>query len=160
MKIPAAGDKAILFCLPDSNQKNVCLKDFAGKWIVLYFYPKDQTPGCTLEAVEFTRRIEDFLRMNAEVIGVSPDSPKSHCDFIEKQNLRLVLLSDPKHEVMANYSVWKLRKQYGREYYGVERSTFLIDPKGTIAAVWRGVKVQGHAEAVQNELARLHSSSK
>jgi peroxiredoxin Q/BCP len=150
-------DRAIPFCLPDQNENNVCLKDFIGKRLVLYFYPKDQTPGCTLEAVEFTRRLPDFHKLNAEVLGVSPDTPKSHCDFIDKQNLKLTLLSDPKHEVMEKYGVWTLKKQYGREYYGVERSTFLIDPKGITVSVWRGVKVQGHVETVLSMLQKLQS---
>jgi peroxiredoxin Q/BCP len=151
------GDRAIPFCLPDQNEKNVCLKDFAGKWPVLYFYPKDQTPGCTLEAVEFTRRLPDFHKLNAEVLGISPDTPKSHCDFIDKQNLKLTLLSDPRHEVLEKYGVWKLKKQYGREYYGVERSTFLINLRGTAVSVWRSVKVQGHVEAVLSTLQKLQS---
>jgi peroxiredoxin Q/BCP len=157
MKILKTGDKAAPFCLQDSNEKTVCLKDFKGKWLVLYFYPKDQTPGCTLEAVEFTRQLPDFHKLNAEVLGVSPDSPKSHCSFIEKEDLKLILLSDPKHEVLEKYGVWTLKKQYGREYYGVERSTFLIDPKGNIASVWQDVKVQGHVETVKSILKKIQS---
>jgi thioredoxin-dependent peroxiredoxin len=147
-----AGDAAVPFCLPDGHVHSVCLVDFRGRWLVLYFYPKDQTPGCSLEAGDFTRRLGEFHRMGAEVIGVSPDSPKSHCDFIEKRNLKLILLSDEKRAVIRKYGVWKLKKQYGREYFGVERSTFLVDPLGSVAAVWRGVKAPGHADAVLAEL--------
>jgi peroxiredoxin Q/BCP len=146
------GDKAVSFRLPDSHENEVRLEDFKGRWLVLYFYPKDQTPGCSLEAVEFTRRLGDFHAAEAEVAGVSPDSPKSHCDFIAKQNLELILLSDENKEVIRRYGVWKLKKQYGREYFGVMRSTFLIDPDGNVAAVWRGVKVPGHIDAVLAEL--------
>jgi peroxiredoxin Q/BCP len=146
------GEAAEPFDLPDAHENRVRLKDFTGRWLVLYFYPKDRTPGCSLEAVEFTRRLGDFHALGAEVMGVSPDSPKSHCDFIEKQDLQLTLLSDEKKDVINRYGVWKLKKQYGREYFGVERSTFLIDPAGLVAAVWRGVKVQGHVDAVLAEL--------
>jgi thioredoxin-dependent peroxiredoxin len=154
------GDKAISFCLPDSHEKTVCLADFSGRWVVLYFYPKDQTPGCTLEAVEFTRQLADFHGLNAEILGVSPDSPKSHCNFIEKQDLELTLLCDTQHDVLQKYGVWKLKMQYGRETHGVERSTFLIDPRGVVASIWRGVKAQGHAETVKTELKKLQAPLK
>jgi len=147
-----AGDAAVPFCLPDGHEKSVCLEDLKGRWLVLYFYPKDQTPGCSLEARDFTRQLGDFHGLGAEVIGVSPDSPKSHCDFIEKQNLKLILLSDTKRDIIRKYGVWKLKKQYGSEYFGVERSTFLVDPRGIVAVVWRGVKVPGHVDAVMAEL--------
>jgi thioredoxin-dependent peroxiredoxin len=146
------GDAAVPFDLPDAHEKSFRLEDIKGRWLVLYFYPKDQTPGCSLEAGEFTRRLEDFHALGAEVAGVSPDSPESHCNFIGKQNLKLILLSDEKKDVINGYGAWKLKKQYGREYFGVERSPFLIDPAGIVAAVWRGVKVPGHVDAVLAEL--------
>jgi len=152
------GDAAVAFCLPDGHERTVRLEDFKGKWLVLYFYPKDQTPGCSLEAGDFTRRLGDFHGLDAEVIGVSPDSPKSHCDFIDKQSLKLILLSDVKRDVIGKYGVWKLKQRYGREYFGVERSTFLIDPRGKVAATWRGVKVPGHAEAVLEELKKRRTA--
>jgi len=152
------GDTAITFCLPDENEKKVCLDDFKGKWIVLYFYPKDDTSGCTLEAIDFTKELEAFKKMNARIIGISPDSPKSHCSFREKHDLRITLLSDEKHDVIEKYSVWVLKKMYGREYYGVERSTFLIDPKGKIANAWRKVSAKGHVPEVRGKLTELQET--
>jgi len=152
-------DEAPEFSLPDNNNKNTSLKEFKGKWVVLYFYPKDNTPGCTLEAKEFTDKIKEFEKRNAVVIGISPDSPKSHCNFIEKHNLSVKLLSDEKHSVLEKYGVWQLKKRYGREYYGVERSTFLIDPEGKIAYLWKSVNVNGHVEEVLAKLQQLQQSS-
>jgi len=143
------GDKAPEFCLPDANNKEVCLKDFRGKWLVLYFYPKDNTSGCTKEAVDFTSYFKDFKKINAAVVGVSPDSVASHVGFIDKHNLKIILLSDPGHEVLKEYGVWQKKSMYGREYYGVVRTTFVIDPKGTIKQKWEKVKVAGHADVVK-----------
>ena len=156
-KVLSTGDEAPDFCLPDQDKNDVCLKDLEGKWAVLYFYPKDDTPGCTTEAIGFTRQLQAFTGANTTILGVSPDSPESHCDFIEKHDLKLTLLSDPEHEVLTLYGVWQLKKQYGREYWGVVRSTFLLDPQGAIAHVWRNVKVKGHVEAVQAKLAEKQS---
>ena len=111
------------FCLPDENGKKICLKDFEGKWIILYFYPRDSTSGCTKEAIDFSEHIDDFKKMNAVVIGISPDSQQSHKKFIEKHELKVTLLSDPDLIVLKRYNVWRLKK-YGRQYYGVVRSTF------------------------------------
>lgn len=144
--------KAIDFCLPDENGKKVCLKDFKGKWIVLYFYPKDNTSGCTLEARDFSKHIEEFEKMNAVVIGISPDSIESHKKFKEKHDLKVILLSDESKEVLKNYGVWKLKKMYGRNYYGVERSTFILSPDGEIIYEWRKVRVKGHVEDVLEKL--------
>ena len=130
------GSKAPDFCLPNKEEKEICLNKYRGKWVVLYFYPKDNTKGCTMEAIDFTQHLEEFEKLGAVVIGVSPDSPKSHQRFMEKHGL-------------------KLKKMYGREYYGVERSTFLIDPDGKIAYIWRKVKVKGHVEDVLNKLKEL-----
>lgn len=144
------GDKAPAFCLPDAENKKVCLKDFKGKWLVLYFYPKDNTSGCTREAVDFTSGIKDFKKMNAIVVGVSPDSVASHMNFINKHALRVILLSDQEHEVLKEYGVWQKKSMYGREYYGVVRTTFVVDPKGKIVQKWEKVKVAGHADAVKD----------
>jgi len=150
------GEKAPEFCLPDEKGKEICLKDFRGKWVVLYFYPKDNTSGCTMEAVNFTEHIDEFEKMNAMVIGVSPDPPKSHIRFMEKHGLKVKLLSDESHEVLQKYRVWQLKKMYGREYYGVVRSTFLISPDGEIVYEWRKVKVKGHVEEVLKKLEELN----
>jgi peroxiredoxin Q/BCP len=151
------GKKAPAFCLIDKDEQKHCLKDFLGKWIVLYFYPKDNTSGCTREAVGFTEKKADFEKLNAVIVGVSPDSPASHARFVEKKNLNILLLSDPEHKVLMKYGVWQKKKLYGREYMGVVRSTFLIDPKGKIAAVWRKVKVNGHVDAVLEKLKELQN---
>jgi peroxiredoxin Q/BCP len=131
------------------------LADFAGQWLVLYFYPKDNTPGCTTEAINFTALSPQFQQLNAVILGVSPDSEKSHCRFIEKHNLTIQLLSDPDHELAEIYQVWGLKKFMGKEYMGIKRSTFLIDPQGNIAYIWSNVKVKAHAEAVLKKLEEL-----
>ena len=140
------------FCLPDANGEEHCLKDFRGKWIVLYFYPKDNTSGCTREAKEFTEMKKEFEKLNAVIIGISKDSPKSHAKFIEKHNLGILLLSDEKHEIIEKYGAWGKKKMYGREYFGTVRSTFIIDPEGRIRMGWKNVKVAGHVENVLTTL--------
>ncbi len=149
------GKKAPDFCLPDENGQEVCLKDFKGKWVVLYFYPKDNTPGCTREAEEFTELLPEFEKLGAVVLGVSPDSVESHKKFKEKKNLKVKLLSDENKEVLNAYGVWQKKKMYGREYYGVVRTTYLIDPEGKVAHVWKRVRVKGHAEAVLKRIKEL-----
>jgi peroxiredoxin Q/BCP len=149
------GDKAPQFCLPDKDGRQICLKDFKGKWLVLYFYPKDNTSGCTLEAMHFTMSLNAFRKMGAEIVGVSPDSMESHCRFADKHKLKVTLLSDTDHKVLESYGVWQKKKLYGREFWGVVRSTFLIDPEGKIGYVWRKVKVAGHVEDVKNRLSQL-----
>ncbi|GAB6076927.1 thioredoxin-dependent thiol peroxidase [Desulfurobacterium crinifex] len=149
------GDKAPDFCAPDESGKEICLKDFEGKWVVLYFYPKDNTPGCTREAQDFTEKLEEFEKLNAVVVGISPDSVESHKKFKEKKNLKVILLSDPERKVIESYDVWKLKKMCGREYYGVVRTTYLIDPEGKIAYVWKNVRVKGHVDAVKKKLEEL-----
>jgi len=146
----AVGDKAPEFCLQDAKNNKVCLKDFGGKWLVLYFYPRDNTTGCTREAVDFSEHLSKFKKMGAVVVGISPDSPASHANFINKHNLKIVLLSDIEHKVLKEYGVWKKKKMYGREYHGVVRTTFIIDPKGNIKQRWEKVKVAGHADAVED----------
>ena len=149
------GDSAPQFCLPDKDNKKECLGDFKGKWVILYFYPKDNTSGCTMEARNFTEAFSDFRKMNAVILGVSPDSAESHCKFADKHHLKITLLSDAEHKVLETYGVWQEKKMYGREFWGVVRSTFLIDPKGRISRVWRKVKVAGHVEEVKNRLMGL-----
>jgi peroxiredoxin Q/BCP len=143
-----AGEKAPDFSLPRNGGGTVSLCDFAGKPVVLYFYPKDDTSGCTTEAIDFTGLASEFEKIGATVIGVSPDSVKSHDKFAAKHNLSVVLAADEEHKALEAYGVWKEKSMYGKTYMGVERSTFLIDKSGTIAEVWRKVKVPGHAEAV------------
>ncbi len=140
------------FCLPDYRGEEHCLHDFRGKWVVLYFYPKDNTSGCTREAKEFTEMREEFEKLNAVIIGISKDSPKSHEKFIKKHNLNILLLSDENHEVIEKYGAWGKKKNYGREYYGTIRSTFLIDPEGNIVKEWKKVRVAGHVEEVLKTL--------
>ena len=152
---PAPGTPAPGFCLPDPVGKQVCLRDFRGLWVILYFYPRDNTSGCTLEAQEFTAALAKFEALGATVMGVSPDTPESHRKFISDHGLTHTLLSDPEHGMLEAYGVWAKKAMYGREFMGVERSTFLIRPDGTIAAAWRKVKPRGHAAAVKAELERL-----
>ena len=143
------GDKAPDFCLLNQDGEEICLDSFKGDWVVLYFYHKDNTKGCTLEALDFTLNKNDFNKLGATILGISPDSVKSHQNFCMKHDLTITLLSDPDHSVIEKYGVWKLKKMYGREYYGVERSTFLINPEGKIAESWHKVKVKGHVDAVK-----------
>jgi peroxiredoxin Q/BCP len=145
------------FCLDDGEEEEICLNSYRGKWVVLYFYPKDNTSGCTREAMDFTAALDALHSFGAEVLGISRDSPESHRKFAEKHNLKIKLLSDPDHKVMEEYGVWALKKMYGREAYGVVRSTFLIDPDGRIARIWRSVKVKGHVDTVVKSLQDLQN---
>ena len=149
------GDFAPDFCLPDEEGKEVCLSSLKGKWVILYFYPKDNTSGCTKEAISFTERIEDFKRLNAEVLGLSKDSVKSHLSFKIKHGLKVKLLSDESAEVLKKYGTWGKKKMYGREVEGTIRTTFLIDPNGRIRKIWRNVKVDGHVDQVFEALKEL-----
>ncbi len=152
------GDSAPSFCLPDKDNHKICLDDFKNKWLILYFYPRDNTSGCTREAVEFTNARDEFEQLNAVVLGVSADSVESHNKFAAKHKLAVTLLSDVAHEVLERYGVWQQKKLYGREFWGVVRSTFLIDPMGNIVHVWRKVKVTGHVEAVKHRLLELQNA--
>ena len=149
------GEKAPVFCLEDPDRGEICLKDLKGKWVVLYFYPKDNTKGCTMEALEFTAAEDEFKEKNAVIIGVSPDSLKSHTNFRQKHDLSINLLSDTEKKVLEEYGVWQKKKMYGREYMGVVRSTYLIDPEGKIAHVWPKVRVKGHVDNVMEKLSEL-----
>jgi thioredoxin-dependent peroxiredoxin len=149
------GELAPQFCLPGDSEQDVCLKDYLGKWLVLYFYPKDNTSGCTREAVDFTAALPVLQDLGAVVLGVSRDSPASHRKFAEKHGLKVMLASDQDHRVTEAYGAWALKKMYGKESYSAVRSTFLIDPQGKIAHVWKKVSVKGHADAVAKKLREL-----
>ena len=136
------GEMAPEFTLPDQDERPVSLKAFRGRWVVLYFYPRDNTSGCTKEAEDFTALRPDFEAEGAVILGVSPDSPASHRRFIEKHALKLTLLSDAEKHVLRAYGAWGVKKRYGKESEGVIRSTFLIRPDGVIAYRWRNVRVR------------------
>src|SRR5699024_2020527 len=140
------GKQAPDFTLPDQNGEKVSLSDFKGKNIVLYFYPKDMTPGCTTQACDFRDHHESFGELDAVIIGVSPDPVTRHEKFIDKHDLPFLLLADEDKQAAKDYGVWKLKKNFGREYYGIERSTFIIDKEGQIQKEYRKVRVKGHVE--------------
>ena len=148
-------DNAPLFSLPNQDNAEISLQDFQGSWGVVYFYPKDKTPGCTTEACDFRDRLELLSARGAVVLGISPDSVKSHQGFIAKESLNFTLLSDTQKSVLKSYGAWGLKKLYGREYEGVIRSTFLINPQGKIAYIWKNVKVKGHSAEVLAKLEEL-----
>jgi thioredoxin-dependent peroxiredoxin len=149
------GKRAPSFTLPDENGTKVALSDLAGQWVVLYFYPKDDTPGCTVEACEFTSGLPKFDKMDAVVLGCSRDTAEAHRRFIAKYKLKVKLLSDPEHTVMEKYGAWGEKNNYGKKTMGVIRSTVLIDPAGRVAHHWPTVKAAGHAEQVRAKLAEL-----
>ncbi len=136
------------FSLADADGKTVSLVDFRGRKVVVYFYPKDDTPGCTRESCEFRDAQEVMAKAGAAIVGISPDSVRSHQRFREKYGFRFILLADPEHRACEAYGVWKEKSMYGRKYMGVERSTFLIDEQGRMLAEWRKVKVDGHVAEV------------
>ena len=153
---PLEGKKAPAFELPDQNGNRVALKDLTGRGtVVLYFYPKDMTPGCTTEACSFRDNISELRRLGAELVGVSADSSASHQKFIEKQGLNFPLLSDTGNKVTKAYGVYKKKSLYGREYMGIERSTFIIARDGTVRRVFPKVKVNGHTDEVIAALKQL-----
>jgi len=151
------GKTAPPFSIPDQDGRKRTLAEFKGRWVVLYFYPKDDTPGCTVEACEFTEGIRAFVKLDAEVLGCSPDAPDRHRKFIEKYGLKLTLLSDPDHEVMEVYGAWGDKVLYGRKFKGVIRSTVIIDSTGKVAHHWKRVQAKGHAESVRAKLEELRS---
>jgi thioredoxin-dependent peroxiredoxin len=144
------GEKAPSFETLDQDNNLVNLKDFLGQWVIVYFYPKDNTPGCTTQAKDFTHYLTEFSNLGVKIIGISPDSLTSHQKFRDKHNLSITLLSDPEHKIAENYGVWQLKKFMGKEYMGIIRTTFLINPEGNIAHLWTKVKVKGHVESVLN----------
>lgn len=154
------GKKAPAFKLQDQDEKTATLAEYAGQWVVLYFYPRDDTPGCTVEACDFTKGIKGFEKLEAVVLGCSADSPASHRKFIEKFKLKLRLLSDPEHALMSKCGAWGEKVMYGKKVVGVIRSTVLIDPAGKVAHHWAKVKSAGHAEKVREKLAELQSAAK
>jgi peroxiredoxin Q/BCP len=143
-----AGDKAPAFSLNDDAGNKVSLKDFSGKFLVVYFYPKDSTPGCTQESCDFRDNLNRLKAAGAAVVGVSADSVDSHRRFKEKQGLNFPLLSDPDHKALEAYGVWQEKSLYGRKFMGIVRSTFLIDGKGKLLKVWPKVSVKGHVDEV------------
>lgn len=142
------GDKAPAFSMPTDGGGTISLKDLKGKNVVLYFYPKDSTPGCTKEACGFRDLMPDFSKVDAEIIGVSKDSIKRHDNFKAKYDLPFVLASDENDDVCERYGVWVEKSMYGKKFMGIERATFVIDGKGKVRKVWRKVKVPGHVEDV------------
>ena len=144
--------KAPVFKLPSTSKKDYSLKDSLGKYVVIYFYPKDDTPGCTIETNDFNKLLPKFKKLNCEVLGVSKDTLKSHEKFREKYKIKFDLLSDEEIKVIKKYKVWGKKKFMGREFMGIIRSTYLIDKKGKILKVWDNVKVKEHAKEVLETL--------
>lgn len=139
---------APIFSLPRDGGETVQLSDYLGKKVVLFFYPKDDTSGCTVEAIDFTQNLAEFEKAGAIVLGMSPDPVKKHDKFIAKHELGVILVSDEEKTTLDAYNVWKEKSMYGKKYMGVERSTFLIDDKGVVQKAWRKVKVPGHVDDV------------
>ena len=155
----AVGKKAPAFKLPDQDDDIVSLADYRGQWVVLYFYPRDDTPGCTKEACEFTAGLRGFRKLDAVVLGCSPDTAARHKAFIKKYKLKVRLLSDRAHGVMERYGAWGEKVLYGKTSVGVKRSTVVIDPSGKVAHHWRAVKAAGHADRVREKIAELAGRS-
>lgn len=152
------GKPAPKFSLADQDGKTVKSDDFAGKWVVLYFYPKDDTPGCTCEANEFTALLKDFAKLDCTILGCSPDDSESHKKFEKKYDLKIRLLADPDKKTIQDYGAYGEKVLYGKKSMGVIRSTFLIDPNKKIAHAWTKVKAEGHAEEVKAKLEELRAS--
>ena len=152
---PLVGRPAPSFALPDADGRSVSLADLRGRWVVVYFYPKDDTPGCTIEAQEFTALAGQFADEGAVVLGISPDPTERHQRFRDKYGLTVRLLSDPDHQVMEAYGAWGEKTLYGRTTVGVIRSTVLVNPDGLVAAHWPKVRAKGHAEKVLQKLREL-----
>jgi len=151
------GDIAPAISLPNQDGIEVSLKDFSNQWVVIYFYPKDNTPGCTTQACDFNSLFSSFNDLGVSVLGISPDGIKSHQKFIAKYDLRLTLLCDEEHIALKAYEAWGLKKLYGREYEGVIRSTYIINPDGKIAKIYNNVRAKGHANIIKEELSSLIS---
>jgi len=151
------GDNIPDFCSQNQDEEEICFRDIKGRWIVLYFYPKDNTPGCTTQACDFTNSYDDFGNLNTSILGVSPDGPKKHRNFIDKKNLKITLLADEEKELCKLFGVWQLKKFMGKEYMGVVRTTFIINPDGKVAKVWEKVRVKGHIDNVKEELELLQN---
>ena len=147
--------KANNFTLPSTNKKNFSLKDSIGKYVVLYFYPKDDTPGCTIETNDFNKLFSKFKKLDCEIYGISKDNLKSHDKFKKKYKIKFDLLADEEIKVLKKYKVWGKKKFMGREFMGTIRTTFLIDKKGGILRVWNNVKVKDHANEVLETLQKI-----
>jgi len=148
-------EKAPIFSLQNQDGDIVSLSDFKGKWLIIYFYPRDNTPGCSIEGIDFTALKNKFDSLNAEIVGVSADSIASHCKFIAKKNLTINLLSDEDKIMINSFGVWRPKKFMGKEFLGIVRSTFLINPGGIIKYIWDPVKVKSHAQKVLEKLQEL-----
>lgn len=155
----SVGDKAPAFTLPMSAEGTVALSDYRGNSVILYFYPKDDTPGCTQEACDFRDNLKAFQKARAKIIGISRDDIKKHNKFSEKYGLNFPLLADTEGKVCEKYGVWVEKSLYGKKYMGIERATFLIDGKGAIRRIWRKVKVKNHAADVLNALKEIKKSA-
>jgi|TARA_B100000497_G_C7406210_1_gene256717 thioredoxin-dependent peroxiredoxin len=151
------GQKAPNFVLPASNDTQISLGDYKKQFLVLYFYPKDSTPGCTKEAIDFSENIEEFTKLNTAVVGISKDTPSKHDKFIEKNALKVSLASDLDGKVIENYGAWIEKNMYGKKYMGIERLTILIGLENRILQIWRKVRVKDHAKNVLEEL-KKHTS--
>jgi peroxiredoxin Q/BCP len=147
------------FSLPDQDGKIVKPSEYKGRWLVLYFYPNDDTPGCTTEACDFTDGLKDFEKLDAAVVGCSPNSLESHKKFIAKYKLKVRLLSDPDHKTMAAYGAWGEKVLYGNKTIGVIRSTVIVGPDGKVSHHWAKVKAKGHADAVREKLQELRAAA-
>ena len=147
--------KAYNFTLPSTNKKNYSLKNSIGKYVVLYFYPKDDTPGCTIETNDFNKLLPKFKKLNCEILGISKDNLKSHDKFRDKYKIKFDLLADEELKVLKKYKVWGKKKFMGREFMGIIRSTYLIDKKGKILKIWTNVKVKDHAKEVLETLQNI-----
>jgi len=152
MSTLSIGDKAPKFSLPSNGNGTVSLSDYKGSYLVLYFYPKDDTPGCTKEAIGFTEKLNDFKILGAGIIGISKDTPAKHDKFIAKHDLGIALGSDEDGGMIESYGVWVEKNMYGRKYMGIERATFLIGPDSKILEIWRKVRVKDHVEKVLDAL--------
>ncbi|MEK9692751.1 MAG: thioredoxin-dependent thiol peroxidase [Rhodospirillaceae bacterium] len=149
------GDAAPDFSAPNDKGGNSALKDYRGQNLILYFYPKDGTPGCTSEANDFRDYLETFKTLNTSIVGVSRDSLKRHINFSKKNQLNFPLISDEDGKICENYGVWQKKQNYGRSYMGIVRSTFLINSEGSVAEVWKNVRVKGHIESVVKAVKKL-----
>jgi len=147
--------KAPVFNLPSTNKKNYSLKDSLGNYVIIYFYPKDNTPGCTLETNDFNKLLPKFKKLNCEILGISKDNLKSHNKFRDKYKIKFDLLADEEIKVLKKYKVWAKKKFMGREFMGIVRTTFLIDKKGKIIKIWNNVKVKDHAKEVLETLQNI-----
>ena len=152
------GQEAPTFCALNQDDIEISSRDIKGHWLVLYFYPKDLTPGCTTQACDFTQEKNSFDNMDTIIFGVSPDDSAKHRKFIEKKSLDLTLLADTDKKICEDYGVWRLKKFMGKEYMGVVRSTFIINPDNIIVAFWENVKVKNHIEEVKTKLKQLQAS--